>query len=265
MNTLTQRPWANARTASWAQGCWAAPAMCIARIGDAIVRSAVGAAMAGLTILAATVPTVAADCKTSPRQGIDWSACDRRNLMLSGANLAGANLDSTDFTLTDLRNANLTSASLEKATLVRVSLDGAVADKANFTNVEAYRANLRRLSARGALFLGSEFSRADFSNADLAGSSFEKAELGRASFEGADLADTTFTFANLARANLQKVRAGGSLDFTGTHMFLTRIEGLDLSGARGLVQEQIDNACGDTKTTLPVGLSSPGAWPCASE
>ena len=45
-------------------------------------------------------------------------------------------------------------------------------------------------------------------------------------------------------------------------MFLTRIEGLDLSAAWGLQQAQIDLACGDTSTKLPAGLSAPAHWPC---
>ncbi|NEK55267.1 pentapeptide repeat-containing protein, partial [Rhizobium leguminosarum] len=48
-------------------------------------------------------------------------------------------------------------------------------------------------------------------------------------------------------------------------MFLTHIEGLDLSAATGLEQAQIDLACGDASTKLPVGLSAPTTWPCPAE
>jgi len=48
-------------------------------------------------------------------------------------------------------------------------------------------------------------------------------------------------------------------------VFLTRLEGVDLSAAVGLEQGQIDIACGDGATRLPAGLSSPAAWPCAVE
>ena len=49
---------------------------------------------------------------------------------------------------------------------------------------------------------------------------------------------------------------------TRAFLFLTRIEGLDLSDAKGLQQPQIDTACGDVTTKLPPGLSIPTTWPC---
>ena len=46
------------------------------------------------------------------------------------------------------------------------------------------------------------------------------------------------------------------LVFDRAFMFLTRIEGLDLSVAQGLEQRQIDLACGDAKTKLPAELKA---------
>jgi hypothetical protein len=45
-------------------------------------------------------------------------------------------------------------------------------------------------------------------------------------------------------------------------MFVTRVEGLDLSTATGLTQAQVDVACGDDKTKLPAKLTVPKSWPC---
>lgn len=217
---------------------------------------------AAAVLLASTLASAAADCQSVAEPGIDWSGCNRRNLSISGANLEGANAAGADLSATDLRDATLTSANLEKAKLVRASLAKASADKANFSRVEGYRTDLKGLSAQGAVFQGAELQRADFTDAVLSGANFEKAELGRARFKGATLSDNRFAFANLARANLSGVKIGGPTDFSGAYTFLTRIEGVDLSAATGLVQGQIDLSCGDGKTKLPPGLTAPANWPC---
>lgn len=204
----------------------------------------------------------AANCKGPSAPGADWSDCNKKQLMLGGIDLEGGNLANTDFTLTDLRGANLTAANLEKATLVRSSLAGARADKANFAKVEAYRSSFAGISAEGASFNSSELQRTNFSGARLTGADFEKAELGRANFDKAVITGTRFPMANLSRATFSGSTFEGPLDFTGAFMFLTRIEGVDLSAATGLEQEQINLTCGDSATKLPQGLTIPANWPC---
>jgi len=204
-------------------------------------------------------------CQSSPSPGTDWRDCDKSNLILQGGDLESANLAGTNFTMTDLRGANLNSANLENATLVRTSLAGASAEKANFAKVEAYRCSFSGVSAEGASFAGAELQRVNFSQARLAGASFEKAELGRANFDKAVLTGTRFSLANLSRADLSGAIFEGPLEFGRAFMYLTRIEGLDLSAASGLQQAQIDIACGDAATKLPAGLSAPASWPCASD
>lgn len=204
----------------------------------------------------------AVHCKGSPAPGLDWSHCNKSRLMLAGGNLESANLFGTDFSFTDLRDINLKSANLEKATLVRAWLAGANVVKANFARVEAYRANFAGVAAGGAWFASAELQRADFSQARLTEANFEKAELGRANFDEAVLRGTRFSLANLSRADLSSAIIQGPIEFDRAFMFLTRIEGLDLSDARGLQQTQIDVACGDITTKLPIGLSMPTTWPC---
>jgi uncharacterized protein YjbI with pentapeptide repeats len=105
--------------------------------------------------------------------------------------------------------------------------------------------------------------RSNFTNAVLVGVDFTKADLARGDFNGADITSTKFAYANLARADLSKARFTGPIDFSNSFFLLTRIEGLDLSGATGLVQWQIDMACGDGNTKLPAGLTAGANWPCA--
>ena len=209
--------------------------------------------------------TMAAQCDSSPVPGIDWRECSKDNIMLQAVDLEGAVLTGADFSLTDLSGANLASAKLEKANLVRASLADAKAQKADFAKAEAYRASFARIAAEGASFAGAELQRADFTEAMLANSDFEKAELGRANFQKAVLTGARFSLANLSRASLQGATTGGPIDFDRAFMYLTRLEGLDLSAATGLEQAQIDLACGDEATKLPAGLSTPKGWPCASE
>lgn len=215
--------------------------------------------------VAASSPAAAAYCAGTPEPGLDWSECSKKNLMLPSSELAGANLSGTDFSLTDLSNSNLTSANLEKANLVRAWLAGARAEKANFARVEAYRSSFANIIANGASFVSAELQRADLSGAQLTGVDFSKAELGRVNFKGAVLTGTRFAVANLSRANLSGATFEGPIDFAEAFMFLTHIEGLDLSAAKGLQQSQVDLACGDDKTKLPEGLTAPTTWPCATD
>ena len=205
----------------------------------------------------------AASCKSEPAPSIDWQDCNKANLVLQESQLESANLFSTDFSYTDLRNSNLAGANFEKATLIRSSLAGSKAEKANFTRVEGYRTVFSEISAPGASFNSAELQRADFTAADLTGVDFEKAELGRANFTDATITGVGFPMANLARAQLQAAKFEGPLAFDGAFLFLTHIEGMDLSQATGLQQWQIDQACGDQNTKLPGDLKAPTDWPCA--
>jgi len=207
-------------------------------------------------------PVLAADCGATAAPGLDWSDCSKRNIMIPGSELEGANLSNTDFAVTDLSNSNLQSANLEKATLVRASLAGAKANKANFSKVEAYRSNFAGISAEGASFSNAELQRANFGEAKLSGANFDKAELGRADFDNAVLTGARFALANLSRADFSHATFEGPIVFDHAFMYLTRIEGVDLSAAQGLDQSQIELACGDAKTKLPSGLNMPANWPC---
>lgn len=224
-------------------------------------------AFAALTALPAwgisAAPANAADCRSQPAPGVDWQDCNKSNIVIRGANLSGANLSGADLTMTDLRSTTLSGAKLQKATLVRSSLAGADATGADFSRVEAYRANFTGIIAPGSSFSSAELQRADFISAELTNAMFEKAELGRADFEGAVIGGAKFAYANLSRAQFRGATINAPVDFTGAFMFLTRIEGVDLSAATGLAQAQIDLACGDAKTRLPSGLAASQSWPCS--
>src|SRR5687767_6319507 len=104
--------------------------------------------MVGFLALAPGVAAAPA-CKSDPAPGIDWQECDKKLIILRGADISGANLVGADFTFTDLREANLLASNLEKAALVRASLAGASARGANFNRIEAYRTDFREIDAEG--------------------------------------------------------------------------------------------------------------------
>jgi uncharacterized protein YjbI with pentapeptide repeats len=221
--------------------------------------------VAALLAMAVSLPSRdanAADCRADPAPEVDWSDCAKKNLMLSGNDFSRANFRDADLSFSDMRNTNLTGADLEKATLIRSWFTDARLDKASLERVEAYRAGFQNVSAHGTSFASAELQRATFNGADLRYASFEKADLSRATFARAILSGASFTYANLSRADLSKADVQGTLGFDRAFMLLTRIEGLDLSGATGLDQSQIDIACGDAETKLPKGLTVPASWPC---
>lgn len=241
-----------------------AQAMLKSRVGPwngPLASSMIAAVLAILTMWQ-PVPASAADCDAVAAANVDWQGCSKDRLMLSGSDLASANLVEANLSSTDLRDSSLVGANLEKAALFRSSLAGSSADKANFSRVEGYRADFSSVSAQGASFVSAELQRANFSSARLDRADFQKAELGRANFTDATIADANFARSNLSRVNLSQARLGGTLDLTGAFLFLTRLEGLDLSQAKGLQQGQIDQACGDAATKLPAGIVPPASWPC---
>ncbi|WP_244475171.1 pentapeptide repeat-containing protein [Rhizobium sp. Leaf341] len=238
---------------------------------DARVRTllSVGLPVAGLcagiafaSFSGAAGPAAAADCEATPNAGIDWSGCSKANLMLPSSTLTDAVLAGANLSATDLGGSDLGGANLEKATLIRASLSGASAEKANFARIEAYRSNLSGIKAAGASFAGAELQRTNLTEADLTGADFSKAELSRVNFAKSNITGTRFSLANLARAKLTGATFKGPIAFDEAFLYLTRIEGLDLSAATGLKQEQVALACGDAKTKLPPGLTPPTNWPC---
>ncbi|MEF0939652.1 pentapeptide repeat-containing protein [Rhizobium sp. BR 362] len=229
----------------------------------------VAAGLSGLTLAVAILlasgvhkSAQAGDCGNVASPGLDWSECSKTNIMLQGSDLQKANLAGAHFDSTDLSNANLTASNLEKATLVRTWLKNVQAEGANFSRIEAYRSDFSNAVANGAVFASAELQRGEFGGAQLTNTDFQKAELGRADFDKAVLGGTNFSLANLSRAALSGAMIKGPVAFGGAFMYLTRIEGLDLSAATGLEQQQINLACGDKATKLPAGLKAPENWPC---
>jgi len=230
-----------------------------------IAACRVGAAAFLVLCLSAPIPVSAAECGANPKDGIDWTGCRKRNLMIDGSKLNAAMLAEADFTSTDLRKSELSGADLQKSTLVRSMLDNSNAAGANFEKAVGFRTSFVQADLSGAKFGKSEMQRADFTSANVTNVDFEKSELGRAIFTDATIDGAAFRFANLARADFRGAKFSSALDFEGAYFYRTRIEGVDLSKAVGLMQWQVDLACGDDATLLPEGVGKPESWPCGDE
>ena len=207
----------------------------------------------------------ASDCRSAAAPSIDWQGCDKNRLMLGGSDLKEAKLAEADFSATDLRGSNLVGANLEKAKLLRAGLAGSTATGARFARVEAYRTDFSEIKADDATFESAELQRSNFSDAQLSNANFTKADLGRSQFDGAEIGGSRFSLANLSRADFRGATFSKPVDFDRAFFFLTRIEGAVLAASTGLVQWQIDMACGDDKTMLPAALKKPANWPCKFE
>jgi uncharacterized protein YjbI with pentapeptide repeats len=190
----------------------------------------------------------------TPLRGIDLSPPDRtpdnseddppgaylRDVKLSGAflreanlpdaDLIGANLSGADLVAANLRGAKLSwPADLSGAILIEADLSGADLRKANLSDAKLSRAKLS-----GANLIGANLSDANLSDcvdrvcADLSGANLTDAILIRAMLSGADLSEADLSAANLSGATL-----------IGANLF----------------SADLTDACGDTSTKLPEGVT----------
>lgn len=231
--------------------------------GSACLCSGAAIAIGLLAVLALPSPAHAG-CRDTPGPGVDWSDCRKRGVVLSGNDMSGANFSDIDLIGSDLRDTRLVDINLEKATLNRTDFSNSDMAGANLSKAEAGRARFNGAKLSGANFAKAELNRASFRGADLTGSDLSKSELGRADFTDANLANANIAFANLARANFNGAEMTG-VDLSNSYLYLTRIEGSDLTTVTGLEQAQISLACGSGETRLPDGLQRPDNWPCQGD
>ncbi|NWH07330.1 MAG: pentapeptide repeat-containing protein [Alphaproteobacteria bacterium] len=124
--------------------------------------------------------------------------------------------------------------------------DGRWVKRTYLAGVNLMAANLRGANVSGALLMranlrGAMLSTANFSGAIMVGADLSGANLSSADLSGAVLRRVDFEGADLLRANLSGAVIGET----------------DLSTARNVTQEQIDDACVDELTKLPDGLKRP--------
>jgi uncharacterized protein YjbI with pentapeptide repeats len=163
---------------------------------------------------------------------------DLAKVNIPGANLSGANL----------RGANLNSAYLSGAYLSGANLLGANLSGANLTF-----GKLSRIDLTGADLTGANLGLADLNGAYLGGANLTGANLSGANLRSADPSGANLRGANLRGADLTGAYPIGA-DLTGANLRGAILSGATLSGAKHLIQTQLNEACGNNETELPEGL-----------
>jgi uncharacterized protein YjbI with pentapeptide repeats len=227
--------------------------------GRRIMRGMRALTLAALFVLAA--PGAYPACSDAPGAGVDWSGCRKQSLVIRKKNLQGASFEHATLIGVNFERSDLSRASFAAAEVSRTSFRDAILERANLSKVIAVRSTFAGARLAGADLEKAELHRCILTGAALPGADLSKGDFGRSVFDRADLRDASFRYASLARASLREAKLAGA-DFSQAHLFAAHLEGTDLSEVKGLVQAQLDIACGDARTRLPPGLSAPSGWPC---
>jgi uncharacterized protein YjbI with pentapeptide repeats len=198
-----------------------------------------------------------AGCDDRAKPNVDWTKCTKMRLDMRNKDLAGAVLLRTN--LSGLQGVVLAQAVIDRARLQEVDLTGS-----NLTNVQGILTDFQQSNLAGVSLENSELLRANFSNANLENANLSQAELGRAIFTGANLGGANLSFSSIARSTFRGAKLQ-NVHLLGAYLYLAEFEGVDLSQAIGLTQEQLKLACGDDSTQLPAGFDRPMSWPCEKD
>lgn len=134
---------------------------------------------------------------------------------------------------------NLATAQLSKLSL----------SKFNLTNVSFYRADLTGASLQEADCAFADFLECRLIGADLTRANLRNSRLARAYMRGAHLDYADLRGCDLRRVSMRACSLVGA-----------DIRGVDLSSARGLEDDQLVDAIGDSRTRLPSHLTPPDTW-----
>jgi hypothetical protein len=108
---------------------------------------------------------------------------------------------------------------------------------------------------------GKYLTSANFFHASLVGTDLRRASLARSNLVGADLTRANLSDVNLTSAGLFTANLTDA-DLTRANLSYANLSGANLSGVKNVTQQQLDEACGNTDTKLPPGLTlKPCPWP----
>jgi uncharacterized protein YjbI with pentapeptide repeats len=152
----------------------------------------------------------------------------------------------------------LTGSQFRKALLYRVEGKNVNMNKANLTNATIIEGKIN-----DSQFIGTNFNSADLTRGEFKNGNFRMAFLQRVDATNTNFENSNFSKAKLNNINLQNSNLNNA-DFTGVSfgnanlsqasMINTIFSNADLSMAFGLKQEQLNKACGNINTRLPLGL-----------
>jgi len=121
-------------------------------------------------------------------------------------------------------------------------------------NCDLFQIDLSYQAIAGRDFSGARIRQADLSLATADGARFRGANLSLTNLFGARLSGADLSDANLDHATLVGAYLGGAR-ISGAVLDGANLSGAELAGTIGLTQTQLNTACGDATTTLPVGLT----------
>lgn len=123
-----------------------------------------------------------------------------------------------------------------------------------------FQADLAYLDLPNVNLSGSRLRQADLSLATMNGSNFSGADMSVANLFGGRFTGASFVNANLRDANLVGAYFGGA-NMAGADLSGAVLSGAEMAEAHGLIQRQLDAACGDAATELPGRLRIPACRP----
>ncbi len=192
--------------------------------------------------------------------------CDLSGRTMTGMTLRDSNFAGAQFNRANLSGGNFDRSDLSGTQFKRAFLARVEGKSVNMANAIFQDATMTEAKFDNAILTNSDMQRADISRANFTFSNFAEANLTSATapnvnFEGSKFANARFDHMNLRNAKLDGAKFNG-VEFgdavlSGATMVGADFSSADLSEVQGLQQPQLDLACGDSKTLLPIGLSLP--------
>ena len=105
----------------------------------------------------------------------------------------------------------------------------------------------------GCNLKGADLANTCVKDHDLRGANFDGANATLMCMSNSNFTNTSFRGTDLSGANMAGAKMDGA-DLTGAKTSITSFLGTDLRKVKGLTQKQLDLACSDKQTLLPVGL-----------
>lgn len=180
---------------------------------------------------------------------LNLSACQLAYATLSGLDFRGANFAGSVLLFTELQHSDFSDA----------KFGGAFLGYANLNNARLIGAEFQGTHLEEAKLVNAQMQATDLTSADLAGADLTAANLHFASFYREDHSIEWLAKARSEYPPHLLIYLGREILLLGADLSSAFLDFLDLRRARGLTQEQIDQAYGNEYTTLPPdpSLSSP--------
>ncbi len=193
--------------------------------------------------------------------GCDLSGKDMHGLRLKDANFAGSLFNRSNLSGGEFYGADLQGAHFKKAFLARVKGKGVNLTGANLSDATLTEMALSHSKLTGANVRGADLARASFHASDFNEAALNNVKALGADFKGSHFVNARLNGANLTGANFNETVCHDA-KFGDANVEGATFEGANLSGAKmgnviGLQQAQLDLACGNARTDLPIGLSVP--------